>query len=489
MLIGGVVWINLSSVTLGKTSQLTPPKLTVEKTPLSREVKLATSFSSVVKDVAPSVVYVTNTKVIEKPDIPDNRFSNRNPFFPYFDEPRRQNYEAPSVIGSGVIVSSNGYILTNNHVVSDSEEIVVTLKDQTTEFSAHVVGADPHTDIAVLKIESNEPLPAVTLSDSDTLEIGDVVLALGNPFGVGQTVTMGIVSATGRSGYGKVNVGDFIQTDASINPGNSGGALVDAEGRLVGINTMLLSRSGGNQGIGFAVPVNMAMRVMNQVIEFGDIQRGLLGIVMQRLDESLAKQFGMDVGRGVLVGDVTGDGPADKAGIKAGDVILEFDGQPVNRMQELKLMVAESRPGSMVAVRILREGGEETIRVKVGRLPEEGYAAVLPRGEPERGNIQHDALDGVTVSDVTSIARSEFGIPRNIKGALVTNVERGSPSDLAELARGDVITSIERKSVQSAGDAVELSERIQKQTVLLRVWCRGAGSRFVVVDSSEDRRR
>lgn len=326
MLIGGLVWISLSNVTQGKTPKLARPKIMVERSPLSREVKLATSFSSVVKSVAPSVVYVTSTKEIEQSRVPQNPFSNRNPFFPFFDQPRMQDYEAPPVIGSGVIVSSNGYILTNNHVVSDSDDIVVTLKDQTTEFVAHVVGADPHTDIAVLKIESDEPLPAVTLSDSDTLEIGDVVLALGNPFGVGQTVTMGIVSATGRRGFGQVNVPDFIQTDASINPGNSGGALVDAEGRLVGINTMIVSRSGGNQGIGFAVPVNMAMSVMDQVIEFGDIQRGLLGIVMQRLDESLAEQFGIDIGSGVLVGDVAANGPADDAGIMAGDVILEFDG-------------------------------------------------------------------------------------------------------------------------------------------------------------------
>ena len=488
MLIGGLVWINLSNVTLGKTPKLTPPKLKVENTPLSREVKLATSFSSVVKEVAPSVVYVTSTKIVEQRQ-PENPLSNQNPFFRFFDERRQPNYEAPPVIGSGVIVSPEGYILTNHHVVSDSEEIVVTLKDQTTTFPAHVVGADPHTDIAVLKIESDKPLLAATLSDSDTLEIGDVVLALGNPFGVGQTVTMGIVSATGRSGFGMVDVGDFIQTDASINPGNSGGALVDAEGRLVGINTLILSRTGGNQGIGFAVPINMAVRVMDQMIEFGDIQRGLLGILMQRMDESLAKRFGIAVGQGVLVGDVTANGPADDAGIEAGDVILEFDGEPVKAMQELKLMVAESRPEAVVPIRILRDGDEETLRVTIGRLPDEGYAAVIPSGESVRGVIQHDALDGVTVSDITPLARSEFRIPRNLEGALVTNVERGSPSDSADLVPGDVITSIEREPVRNANDAVELSEQVQIQTVLLRVWRRGTGSRFVVVDSTEDRRR
>ncbi len=501
MLIGGLIWINLPNVTLGKTAKLKPPKLVVEPTPLKREVKLATSFSSVVNRVAPSVVEVSSRKLVEQSRVPRSPFSEQSPFFWFFDERDRggrntqprssqpRQYQAPPQIGSGVIVSSDGYILTNNHVVEGAEEILVTLNDQTTEFSAIVVGADPHSDIAVIKVEPQSPLPAVTLSDSDTLEIGDVVLAVGNPFGVGQTVTMGIVSATGRSGFGMVNVEDFIQTDASINPGNSGGALVDAQGRLVGINTLIISRTGGNQGIGFAVPINMARGVMDQIIEFGNVERGLLGIVMQRHDETLAREFGIEVGKGVLVGDVSAGGPADQAGIRAGDVIMEFDGQPVESMQGLKLMVAESRPDSVVDLTVLRNGDERVIATTIGRLPDEGYAVVRPNREFEYGAIEHDALDGITVSDITREARNEFRIPRNIEGALITRVERGSPADVAELARGDVIISIERQSVRSADEAVELSEQFTQKVVLLRVWSPGAGSRFVVVDSSRDRRQ
>ena len=487
---GMLLWINLPTVILGKSQPLDPPALSVEDEPLSREVKLATSFSSVVKLVAPSVVYVTSERdgraEMEPPTDP---LLERSPLFRFFDQRGTRPNPPRPVIGSGVIISEEGYILTNHHVISEADDVLVTLEDQTTQFPAKVIGADPHTDVAVLKIQSEKPLPAVTLSNSDTLEIGDVVLALGNPFGVGQTVTMGIVSATGRSGFGMVNVGDFIQTDASINPGNSGGARVDAEGRLVGINTLIISRTGGNQGIGFAVPINMARNVMDQIVEYGDVQRGLLGISMQRMDEALSNQFGIEVGQGVLVSEVLADGPADQAGLRAGDVILEFDRRPVTEMRELKLMVAETRPETEVAFLILRDGDELTKQVILGRLPEEGYAALSPSLIPEKGGMEHDALDGVTVSDLTSDSRAEFQIPRKVRGALVTRVERESPSDVAGLSRGDVIVAIERQPIESAEDAVALSERISKRSVLLRLWSPGVGSRFVVVDAGKDRRR
>ncbi len=489
MLVGGLIWVNLPNITLGKTAKLKPPKLNVESTPLSREVKLATSFAGVVKQVAPGVVYITSNKAPEERPRTMSPFPRGNPFFPFFDEPQAPSYQAPPVIGSGVIVSADGYILTNNHVVADSEDIVVTLVDKTTTFPAKLVGADPHTDIAVLKIDSDDVLPALILSDSSTLEIGDVVLALGNPFGVGQTVTMGIVSATGRGGFGIINVGDFIQTDASINPGNSGGALVDAEGRLVGINTLIMSGSGGNQGIGFAVPINMARGVMDQIIEFGNVERGLLGIEMQAHDEALARHFGVEVGQGVLVGDVAPGGPAAEAGIEAGDIILEFDGQNVEGMHGLKLFVAETRPGTEVDFLILREGKKRMLGVTIGRLPEEGYTSFNVERDYRHGAIEHDALDGVTVADLTNSARAEFRIPRSIRGALITRVEPGSAADLADLARGDVIVSIEQQVVENADDAVELSESINKPSVLLRVWSRGVGGRFVVVNKTKKRRR
>jgi serine protease Do len=493
MVIGGAAWFGLTNTTFGKTVRPKPPKLTVENGPISREVKLATSFAPVVKKVAPAVVTITSAKVSEARIETRDPFGGRNPFFRFFDPPRQPSQPEPesgepSMVGSGVIISSDGFILTNNHVIEGADNIEVTLNGQVSRVPAEVLGADPHTDIAVLKIESEAPLPFVTLTDSDNLEVGDVVLGVGNPFGVGQTVTMGIVSAKGRSGFGKVDIGDFIQTDAAINPGNSGGPLVDAEGRLVGINTMILSRSGGNNGLGFAVPINMARGVMDQIVEFGDVRRGLLGILMQRMDETLAQQFGVEVDGGVLVGDVTPGGPADEAGIRAGDVIMAFDDEPVGALRDLKLKVAQTRPDTDVDIVVLRDGDRETIPVTIGEIPEKGYAAVTPGRVREQGQMGHDALDGVTVTDLTPAARSQLGAPRTLTGVLVTDVERRSAAYVAGLRSGYVIRSIEQQPVGSADEAVELSERITKRVVLLRVWSQTTGSRFMPVDAAKDRR-
>lgn len=483
LLAGALLWENLPITILGKSSKLKTPKLKLESEPLSREVKLATSFASVVKSATPSVVYITSTKFV------DESVMQRHPFFPFFGNRFQPNYEPRPINGSGVIISEEGYILTNNHVVSDSDDIVVTLKDRTKKFPAKLVGADPHTDIAVIKIESPEALPAIALSDSDTLEIGDVVLAIGNPFGVGQTVTMGIVSATGRSGFGMVNVGDFIQTDAAINPGNSGGALVDAQGRLVGINTLILSRTGGDQGIGFAVPINMARGVMDQIIEFGDVQRGLLGIRFQQLDDSLAKQFSVKTGQGILVSEVFRGGPAEKAGIQPGDIILSFGGEPIFSMQSLHLLVAETRPNTLVELIVLRNGEEKTMDVIIGKLPDEGYDALETSPYREQGRMQRNALDGVAVRNLTPSVRREFQLPRNIQGILVARVERGSPSYQAGLRRGDVIFSIEKQPISNVEDALRIVEGIEKKSLLLRVWNPSSGSRYVVVNATRDLRR
>ncbi len=486
MLLGALLWVNLSSEPLGVPPRLAPPNLSINPEPISREMKLATSFASVVKAVSPSVVYITSTKTIERPTTSD--LFGRSPFFPFMDPRRRPDSQTLPEIGSGVIISDNGFILTNNHVVEDAENIVVMLKDRKTEFQAVVVGADPHTDIAVIKVDSPEPLPAVTLTDSDTLEVGDLVLAVGNPFNVGQTVTMGLVSGIGRSDTELVDVANFIQTDAAINPGNSGGPLVDAEGRVVGINTAIMSRSGGNQGIGFAVPINMAREVMDQIVEFGDVQRGLLGVTMQEMTDALANQFDIEVGQGVLVSEVTARGPADRAGVRAGDVILSFDGEAVSSMKALKLLVSGTRPDTVVDVELLRRGKLKTVSVSVGKIPEGGYRATQRYEEPTDDAIEHDALDGVTVTDLDSRTRSEMGVPRSVRGVLVTRVERGCPSDVAGIQPGDLILSIEGQPVSNADEAVELSEAIQRDEVLIRYWRRGQGSRFQVVDAKKDRR-
>jgi serine protease Do len=273
-------------------------------------------------------------------------------------------------LGSGVIASQEGYILTNNHVVQGADEIKVALPDGRTVLDAKIVGTDPPTDVAVIKVEGQKLL-AVNLGNSDQLEVGDVVLAIGDPFGVGQTVTMGIVSAKDRSGVGIVDYEDFIQTDASINPGNSGGALVDIDGRMVGINTAILSRTGGNQGIGFAVPVNLARYVMERIILEGKVRRGYLGVKVQALTPELAKQLNLSGQTGALVGEVTPNSPAEKAGLKPGDVVIEFDGKAVSDSRHLRLMVAEKAPGSKVSVKVLRDGKQHTFTVELGELPSE----------------------------------------------------------------------------------------------------------------------
>ena len=271
-------------------------------------------------------------------------------------------------LGSGIIVSEDGYILTNNHVVEGADEVKVALPDEKTVYDATVVGTDPPTDIAVVKVTA-ENLPSITFADSGKIEVGDVTLAIGDPFGVGQTVTMGIVSAKDRGGIGITNYEDFIQTDASINPGNSGGALVDAEGRLVGINSAILSRTGGNQGIGFAVPVNLARYVMERIVVDGKVTRGYLGVKIQPLTPETTKQSKLSQPTGALIAEVTPGSPGEQAGLKTGDIVTELDGKSVTDSRQLQLMVAEKPPGSRVSMKIVRDGKEQTLTVQLGELP------------------------------------------------------------------------------------------------------------------------
>ena len=378
-----------------------------------------------------------------------------------------------SGVGSGVIVTKDGYILTNNHVVDGANEVKVTLTDGQ-ELKAKVVGRDPKSDLAVIKIDAKD-LPAITFADSSQSEVGDVVLAIGNPFAIGQSVTMGIISATGRGGVGIEDYEDFIQTDAAINPGNSGGALVDAEGRLVGINTAIYSRSGGNQGIGFAIPTDLARGVMVSLIEHGNVTRGYLGVRIQDVTPLLAKEFNLKNNHGALVGEVEANGPADKAGFKSGDVILEFNGHKVTDSRQLRLEVAEIAPGESVAVEVLRNGSNKTLEVKVKEVPGEEQLASNSSGT--------DTLQGVGVSDLDSQTRQQLNIPGNVKGAVVTEVAPNSASASAGLNPGDVITEINHHEVASANDAVRLTEHAKNKTTLLHVWSK-EGSHYLVVDES-----
>jgi serine protease Do len=340
----------------------TPPKTSIDDTPLPRDSHPTTSYAPVIKKVSPSVVNIYTSKTLRL-DPALRQYLREMYGLDRVPSERRQQS-----LGSGIIVSQDGYILTNNHVVEGADEVKVALPDEKTVYDATVVGTDPQTDIAVVKVAA-ENLPAITFADSGKIEVGDVTLAIGDPFGVGQTVTMGIVSAKDRGGIGITNYEDFIQTDASINPGNSGGALVDAAGRLVGINTAILSRTGGNQGIGFAVPVNLARYVMERIVVDGKVTRGYLGVKIQPITSDTAKQSKLSQPVGALIAEVTPGSPGEQAGLKPGDVVTEFDGKSVTDSRHLQLMVAEKPPGSRVSMKIVREGKEQTLTAQLGELP------------------------------------------------------------------------------------------------------------------------
>lgn len=322
------------------------------------------SYSRAVDTASPAVANLYSTKFAKKPSHPlfeDPQFRK------FFGDNLPKQRRMESSLGSAVIMSSEGYLLTNNHVVSGADQIVVALKDGR-ETLARVIGNDPETDLAVLKIDI-ENLPAITLGRSDNIKIGDVTLAIGNPFGVGQTVTMGIISATGRNQLGLNTYEDFIQTDAAINPGNSGGALVDAHGNLVGINTAIFSRSGGSQGIGFAIPVKLALEVMRAIIENGQVIRGWLGIEVQPLTPELAESFGLEGRPGIVVAGIYRDGPAQKAGLQPGDLILNIDGQPAGDGRRSMNQVAQAKPGEKIRIEIMRNGEPMELTAEIGVRP------------------------------------------------------------------------------------------------------------------------
>jgi serine protease Do len=457
----------------------------VDESPVPRAAGPYASFAPIVKKVIPCVVKVVVTTKGSTVSVP-NGFGFNDPFWRRFfgdqfggQMPNRQFNTPPQHgLGSGVIVTKDGYILTNNHVVDNAEEVKVTLQDGR-EFTAKVVGRDPKSDIAVIKIDAHD-LPVVTMADSDKVQVGDIVLAIGNPFGVGETVTTGIVSATGRGNLGIEDYEDFIQTDAAINPGNSGGALVDVEGRLIGVNTAIYSQSGGNMGIGFAIPSDLARNVMDSLIAYGHVTRGYLGVMIQDVTPALAKEFNLKGTTGALIGDVVPKGPADKAGLKDGDVVLSYDGKKVTDSRHLKLTVGETKPGTTVPVKILRDGTARTLEVTVQQLP--GAEQLAQNNAPD--NNDNGTLNGVTVSDLDQQTRQELKLPDNVKGVVITDVQADSPAAEAGLKQGDVIEAINRHPVKTAEEAVKLTEHVKDKVTLLRIWSDG-GSHYVVVDESK----
>jgi serine protease Do len=464
-----------------------PPKLSLSDHEVDRSTR-ATSYAPVIKKVTPSVVTIVSTHTIQMrqfrhPFLDDPMF--RRFFGPGDDSSSGDNSSRGSrklhqeSLGSGVIMTEDGYILTNNHVVDGADEdgITVALADGVTKYDAKVVGKDPQTDVAVLKIEASDKLPAITLTDSDKLEVGDVVLAVGNPFGIGQSVSMGIISALGR-GFGilgKQGYEDFIQTDASINQGNSGGALVDSEGRLIGINQSIASPSGANAGVGFAVPVNLARSVMEQLISDGKIVRGFLGVQLQMITPELAESFKLPDTSGALVGGVQPGTPAAMAGMEGGDVIVGFNGKKVTDSAHLRLMVSQTPPKTLVSFKVLRDGKEKDFKVTLAMLPDD-LATASDNGSPETTpDLDSEALGGVEVADLDSQARREYEIPQRIRGALVAKVDPDSKAGEAGLRPGEVIMEINRRPVRNADDAVELTRRVRSGRVLLRVYSPSEG--------------
>jgi serine protease Do len=409
------------------------------------QTALQTSFAPVVQKVMPSVVNVFSSKKVRNDRVLEPFFFD-DPFLRRFfgDDfngrpvPRERQERS---LGSGVIVSPDGYILTNNHVVDDATDVKVSLRDKR-EFTARVVGKDSKTDLAVLKIDQSG-LPVVGLADSTKVQVGDIVLAIGNPFGVGQTVTMGVVSATGRGGLGIEEYEDFIQTDAAINPGNSGGALINAQGELIGINTAILSRSGGNQGIGFAVPVNLAKNIMDQIIQGGKVTRAFLGVMIQPVTPDIAKAFKLGKSEGALISDVSPGSPAERAGLKAGDVILKVDGEAVADSRSLQLLIGQMKPGRTVRLSVNRDGADRDYTVTLGEQP----ADKTDSGSSRDGSAADRVLDGVSVETLTPELAREFDIARNLKGVLVQRVDPGSGAAEAGLERGDVILEVNRRPV------------------------------------------
>jgi len=439
---------------------------------------LPNGFASILKPVLPAVVNISSSKVVKNKGENSPLFNDPffrqffgNQFGPQQQQPRSQREQS---LGSGVIVTSDGTILTNNHVIDGATDIKVFLSDNR-EFAGKVIGTDPKTDVAVVKINATG-LNTLPLGDSSKMQVGDIVLAIGDPFGIGKTATMGIVSATGRGGLGIENYEDFIQTDASINPGNSGGALIDLHGSLIGINTAILSgEGGGNQGIGFAIPINMAHNVMNQIVEHGKVVRGYLGVHIQDVTPSLAHQFGLNQGGGVLIGDVSPDTPAAKAGLKKGDVVLELNGRPIEAANQLQVQISQMAPGTPARMKIWRDGKSQEVSVNLGELPEQ--AEKEGPGESTVG-----ALEGVEVQNVTPDLAQQLNLPAGTKGVVVTQVDPSSAAGSVGLERGMVIQEVNRKPVNNVEDYKRALAGANNQPVLLLV-NQGGVTRYVVVET------
>ncbi len=438
----------------------------------------SSTLVEIAKRDTPSVVNISTTKILthqmprfrRQPSPFDDFFGHDDFWDRFFGEIPERDLKQQS-LGSGFIVDSEGYILTNNHVVEKADDIKVTLSDGRS-YDAEVKGTDPKTDIALIKIDAENHLPVAALGDSERLEVGEWVMAIGNPFGLKQTVTVGVVSAKGRT-IGAGPYDDFIQTDASINPGNSGGPLINMSGEVVGINTAIIS---SGQGIGFAIPINMARNIMEQLKEKGSVTRGWLGVQIQTITPELAESLGLSDAKGALIAGVFKDDPADQAGIKVGDVVIGFDGHKIESDRELVQVVGNTLVGSTVKVKIVREGKEKTLEVKIARRADD-EEEVAAQGEEEEGGPFELGIKG---QDLTEELAERLGL-EEARGVLITEVDSGSPADKAGLSRGDVIVEVERKAIDNVGDLRAALGSAEKGKSLLFLVKRGKNNLFVVV--------
>ena len=430
------------------------------------------SFAELIKKAGPSVVNIIAVKVMHTPDQGASPFGMEDPlrdFFERFFGGQMPQEYLQNALGTGFIIDTEGFILTNNHVVEQTEELKVRLSDEK-EFKAQIVGRDPKTDLALIKIDAQKPLVPLILGDSDSLEVGDWVVAIGNPFGLGNTVTAGIVSAKYRQ-IGGGPYDNFIQTDASINPGNSGGPLLDMDGEVIGVNSAIFSQSGGNIGIGFAIPINMAKQLLPQLRE-GKVKRSWLGVMIQNITPELKTKLGLGTDEGALVSDVVSGGPAEKAGLKRGDVIFQFDGKTIRSSRDLPFVVASTPIGKTVGVEIMRDNQRINLQVKTEELKEE--AEETPAGEAR-------PYLGMQVQEITPEMAKNYSLPRT-SGVIVVEVAEGSPAAEAGLTPGDIIVEIDKQPAGNLEAFNRLLAVVKEGDTILFLIDRGGTTIFVTLN-------
>ena len=459
-----IAWTLFCLIAVYGVSSLLYPISAPEAQTISTVAAIPGSFSGLAKGASPSVVNISTVKVVKGRERAPLPFGPNDPFREFFDrffgDQLPKDFRQRS-LGSGFIIDKEGLILTNNHVVEKTDEIKVTLSDKR-EFRAEIIGRDPKTDLALIRIEADTPLEPLPLGDSEKLDVGDWVVAIGNPFGLGHTVTAGIVSAKFRQ-LGAGSYDNFIQTDASINPGNSGGPLLNTKGEVVGINSAIFTQTGGSVGIGFAIPINMAKDLLPQ-LKKGKVVRGWLGVLIQKITPELKDKLDLKDEKGALVADVVSGGPAEKAGIKRGDVIVSFDGKEIDEMSELPYVVASTPVGKAVTVEVIRKGQKMALRVEVGELKEEAEPPAVAEAEPNLG---------LTLKEITPELARNFRLSET-SGLVVAQVEANSPAAEAGVAPGDIILEVDQASVGTLGEFnKKMSSYRAGDTVLLLINRRG----------------